>query len=183
MRRYAICFLALALAGCSSSPAPSSSSSGQSSPPEQTSVTVGGKKLVIDYSAPSVRGRQIFGPGGLVSQDPTYPAWRAGANAATRFHTDADLEIGSLQVPTGDYSLYVWVQDPESWQLIVNKEVGQWGLSYNASMDLGRVPMAMSKPPALIEKYKMTLSETGPSAGKLQLEWEQHVASVAITLK
>ena len=67
--------------------------------------------------------------------------------------------------------------------MIVNKEVGQWGLSYNASMDLGRVPMAMSKPPALIEKYKMTLSETGPNAAKLQLEWEQHVASAAITLR
>ena len=144
---------------------------------------IGGKKLVIDYSAPSVRGRQIFGPGGLVSQDPTYPAWRAGANAATRFHTDADLEIGSLQVPKGDYSLYVWVQDPESWQLIVNKEVGQWGLSYNASRGGGGVPMAMNKPPALIEKYKMTLSETGANAAKLQLEWEQHIASVAITLK
>jgi len=177
--RFAILMPVLAaLAGCSSP-----SSSGQPSPALQTSVTIGGKKLSIDYSAPSVRGRQIFGEGGLLSRDPTYPAWRAGANAATSFHTDADLEIGSLQVPKGDYTLYVWVQDPDNWQLIVNRQTGQWGLEYNASMDLGRVPLLMSKPPSLIETYKMTLSEAGPSQAKLQLEWEQHIASVGITVK
>src|SRR5689334_7387139 len=77
----------------------------QKSPPAETSVTVGGKKLSIKYSAPSVRGRQIFGPGGLISHDPTYPVWRAGANQATAFHTDANLDLGGLKVPAGDYTL------------------------------------------------------------------------------
>src|SRR3984885_3927964 len=153
------------------------------SPPAQASVTVAGKTIAIHYSAPSVRGRQIFGTGGLLSQDPTYPAWRAGANSATAFHTDADLDIGGLRVPKGDYTLYVWVADPENWQLIINKETGQWGLSYNAKMDLGRVKMTMSKPPATIETYKMMLSSTGPKAGKLELAWEKHIASVPIAVK
>jgi opacity protein-like surface antigen len=153
------------------------------SPPAQTSVTIGGKTIGIHYSAPSVRHRKIFGPGGLLSMDPTYPAWRAGANSATAFHTDATLDIGGLQVPKGDYTIYVWVADPDNWQLIINKETGQWGLNYSAKMDLGRVKMTMSKPPALIETYKMTLSGTGPKTGKLQLEWENHIASVPITLK
>jgi hypothetical protein len=152
------------------------------SPPAQTSVTIAGKTIRIDYSAPSVRHRKIFGPGGLLSQDPTYPAWRAGANSATAFHTDADLDIGGLQVPKGDYTVYVWVADPENWQLILNKETGQWGLNYNAKMDLGRVKMTMNKPPAPIETYKMTLSGTGPKTGRLQLEWENHIASVPIAL-
>ena len=153
------------------------------SPAEQTSVTLGGKTISIRYSAPSVRGRKIFGPGGLLSNDPTYPAWRAGANSATSLHTDADLDIGGLTVPKGDYTIYAWVADPDNWQLIISKETGQWGLSYNAKMDLGRVKMTMSKPPSLIELYKMTLSSTGPKTGKLQLEWEHHIASVPITLK
>src|SRR6202167_3597556 len=130
------------------------------SPPAQTSVTIGGKTIGIHYSAPSVRHRKIFGPGGLLSMDPTYPAWRAGANSATAFHTDAALDIGGLQVPKGDYTIYVWVADPDNWQLIVNKETGQWGLNYNAKMDLGRVKMTMGKPPSPIETYKMTLSGT-----------------------
>ena len=153
------------------------------SPAEQTSVTLGGKTLAIKYSAPSVRGRKIFGAGGLLSNDPTYPAWRAGANSATSFHTDADLDIGGLAVPKGDYTIYAWVADPDNWQLIINKETGQWGLSYDAKKDVGRVKMTMSKPPALIEMYKMTLSATGPKSAKLQLEWEHHIASVSISEK
>ena len=153
------------------------------SPPAQTSVAIGGKTLSIHYSAPSVRHRKIFGSGGILSQDPTYPAWRAGANSATTFHTDADLDIGGLQVPKGDYTIYAWVADPDNWQLIISKQTGQWGLEYNSKMDTGRVKMTMSKPPALIETYKMTLSSTGPKTGKLQLEWENHIASVPIAVK
>src|ERR1700733_1692988 len=153
------------------------------SPPAQTSAAIGGKTLTIHYSSPSVRGRKIFGPGGLLSNDPTYPAWRAGANSATSFHTDADLDIGGLTVPKGDYTIYAWVADPDNWQLIINKETGQWGLNYDAKKDVGRVKMTMSKPPALIEMYKMTLSATGPKSAKLQLEWERHIASVSISEK
>jgi hypothetical protein len=40
----------------------------------------------------------------------------------------------------------------------------------------------MSKPPAPIETYKMTLSSTG-AKGKLQLEWENTIASVPFAVK
>jgi hypothetical protein len=153
------------------------------SPDATTSVTIGGKTLSIKYSAPSVRGRQIFGSGGLISHDPNYPVWRAGANAATSFHTDADLTIGTVNVPKGDYTLYALVKDPDNWELIVNKENGQWGLSYDADQDLGRVKMTMSKPAVPVEVYKMTLSATGPKSGKLEMEWEKHIASVNFALK
>jgi hypothetical protein len=153
------------------------------SPPAQTVVTLGGKSIAIHYSAPSVRHRKIFGAGGLLSQDPTYPAWRAGANSATSFHTDGDLDIGGLNVPKGDYTIYVWVADPDNWQLILSRQTGQWGLEYNQKMDLGRVKMTMSKPPAPIEVYRMTLSGTGAKTGKLELAWENHIASVSITAK
>ncbi len=176
MKTLAICTVAVLLsAGHVSAQAPS--------PDATTSATIGGKALTIKYSAPSVRGRQIFGAGGLISNDPNYPVWRAGANSATAFHTDADLLIGNLSVPKGDYTIYALVEDPNNWQLIINKQTGQWGLTYDQKQDLGRVKMTMSKPPALIERYKMTLSSTGASTGKLQLEWEQHIASVAITVK
>ena len=53
------------------------------SPPASATVTIAGKTLSVRYSSPAVRGRKIFGDGGLLSRDPTYPAWRAGANSAT----------------------------------------------------------------------------------------------------
>ena len=71
------------------------------SPPATATGTINGKSIAVRYSAPSVRGRQIFGAGGLLSKDPTYPAWRAGANSATTFTTDADLMVGTVAVPKG----------------------------------------------------------------------------------
>jgi len=155
----------------------------QPSPKAETTATIAGKTLTIKYSAPSVRGRKIFGEGGLISHEKNFPVWRAGANSATAFQTDADLDIQGLHVPAGSYTLYVNLADPEQWELIVNKQTGQWGLTYKKEMDLGRVKMEMSKPAAPVETYKMTLSGTGGNTGKLQLEWEKHVASVTFTVK
>ena len=149
----------------------------QQSPPAETSVTIAGKAIRIQYAAPSMRGRKIFG--GL---EPYGRVWRAGANDATALHTDANLDIGGLSVPKGDYTLFVYL-DPNQWQLIVSKQTGEWGLDYNQSRDLGRVKMDMSKPPKPIETYKMTLSSVGANKGKLQLAWENTIAEVGITVK
>ncbi|MGH9393048.1 MAG: DUF2911 domain-containing protein, partial [Terriglobales bacterium] len=108
------------------------------SPARTAELTVAGQTPVtIKYSAPSVRGRQIFGPAGLLSKDPTYPVWRAGANAATALHTTRALTLGGLKLAPGDYTLYVLVSDPAHWQLVVNKQTGQWGLTYDPKQDLG----------------------------------------------
>jgi hypothetical protein len=82
--------------------------------------------------------------------------------------------IGNLHVPKGDYTLYVDI-GAQPWQLIVNKQLGQDGSSYDKSQDLGRVPMKVTKPGSPIETYKMTLTAT-----KLELAWENVVASVDI---
>ena len=151
----------------------------QQSPPQETSTKVGGKTISIKYSAPSVRGRKIFGDGGLISHDPHYPVWRAGANAATALHTETDLHIGSVHIPAGDYTLFVDVSNPDQWTLIVSKKTGEWGLAYDDKADLGRVKMEMSKPSAPVEQFKITLSSAGADSGKLQMEWENHIAAVS----
>jgi len=147
------------------------------SPPAETSVTIDGKTITSKYSAPSMRGRKIFG-----ELEPYGKVWRAGANAATTLKTDADLDIGGVQVPKGEYTLYVWL-DQNQWQLIVNKQTGQWGTNYDQTQDLGRVKMTMSKPAEPVETFKITLSQKGPKAGLLQLAWENTVATVPITVK
>jgi Protein of unknown function (DUF2911) len=155
------------------------------SPAASESKTIGGKTITINYNSPSVNGRagKLFGKDGRISQDPTYPVWRAGANPATKFHTDADLDIGGLPVPKGDYTLFVDLTDAAAWQLIINKQTGQWGLNYDKTQDLGRVKMTMSKTPALVENLKYTITDLGGNKGKLTLEWENVSASVPITVK
>lgn len=152
-----------------------------SSPAKETAVTIGGKTINISYSAPSVRGRTIFGDNGILKRDGTYPVWRAGADEATQIHTDADLNINGLAVPKGDYTLWVDL-DAGKWQLIVNKKQS-WGTDYDKSADVGRVAMTMSKPPAAVEQLRITLSSPGAGRGKLDMAWADMAASVNFTVK
>jgi hypothetical protein len=154
------------------------------SPAATESATIAGKAITVTYSSPGVKGRagHIFAKDGLIGHDPTYPVWRAGANAATKLHTDADITLGSLKVPQGDYALYVDVSDADNWVLVVNKQTGQWGTVHDAAQDLGRVNMTMTKPLALVENLKYTLTGLGGTTGKLTLEWENHSASVLIAV-
>jgi hypothetical protein len=148
------------------------------------SATVGGKKISIAYSSPAVNGRagKLFGKDGKISGDPTYPVWRAGANDATTLHTDADLDIGGLAVPKGDYTLYVNIANPAGWELVINKQTGQHGTDYDVKQDLGRVKMTMGKPAAMVEQLKYTISISG-NKGKLALAWENVDASVNLSVK
>jgi hypothetical protein len=150
------------------------------SPAAKDSIALGGKIISVTYSSPGVKGRDIFSKTGLLSKDGTYPVWRAGANNATVLHTDADLMIGSLHVPKGDYTLFVRVSDPDHWELIINKQVGQWGTIYNPAMDLGHVKMNMSKPKELVERLYYKLSPTGANKATMTLAWENHAGEVDI---
>jgi len=154
------------------------------SPAATESASLGGKAITITYASPGVKGRagHLFTKDGLISHDPNYPVWRAGANAATKLHTEADLNLGGLAVPAGDYTLFVDISDPDNWTLIVNKQVGQWGLKYDASQDLGRIKMTMEKPPALVENLKYVIKTSG-NAGTLSLLWENLCGTVPITAK
>ena len=107
-------------------PAAAPQAKAPASPPAEATVTIAGKTITIKYSAPSVRGRQIFGEGGLINKDRTWPVWRLGANAATALTTDGDLQIKGLAVPKGGYTLFAQVNE-EPWQLIVNKQDGPVG--------------------------------------------------------
>ncbi len=150
------------------------------SPPEKVTAQIGGKTITITYSSPRVKGREghIFTKDGLISHNPHYPIWRAGANGATTLETDGDIQIGNLAVPKGTYTLFVDISDPDQWVLIVNKKTGEWGLAYDAGADLGKVKMQMSKPPAMVENLAYTIE-----GGKITLSWENHVASVPVSAK
>jgi hypothetical protein len=152
------------------------------SPPAKATGTLGGHEISITYSAPGVKGREgkIFTKDGLISHNPHYPVWRAGANSATTLHTDADLMIGDLHVPKGDYTIFVDISDPDNWTLIVNKKLGEWGLAYDASQDLGKTKMTMSKPPSMVENLVYTIKDDGDGKGTITLAWEDHSASVPV---
>ena len=136
------------------------------SPPMSTSVTIDGKKLRVDYGAPSMRGRKIMGA--LV---PYGEVWCAGANDATTLVSEADLEIAGLKVPKGSYTLWT-VPGKTEWTLIVNKQTGQWHTEYNEDHDLGRVKISIKTLPAPVERFRIQLAAAGANKGTLSLIWE-----------
>lgn len=152
------------------------------SPPETATGTIGGHTITITYNSPGVKGREgkVFGSDGLIktAHGSQYPIWRAGANAATTLTTDTNLKIGNIDVPAGKYTLFVDISDPDNWVLIVNKKTGEWGLAYDASQDLGKTKMEMSKPPSMVENLKYTIDN-----GKITLAWENKEASVPIQVQ
>jgi hypothetical protein len=140
------------------------------SPHAETSATIGGKKVTIEYNAPSARGRKV--EGGLV---PYGKVWRLGADSATTLTTEGDIMIGNVRVPAGAHTLYVMASEG-GWKLIVNKQTGQWGTVYNEPQDLGRVDMKVAKTSAPVETMKITLEP----AGMLVVEWGDTRASVPV---
>jgi hypothetical protein len=151
------------------------------SPAKEAAVTINGKTINISYSAPSVRGRTVFGDKSFLKSDSTYPVWRTGADEATQFHTDADLDIGGKVIPKGDYTLWTDL-DAGHWQLIFNRKFS-WGTEYDKSQDAARVPMTMSKPPAPVEQFRIVLTSAGGNRGKLEMAWADMAASVNFTVK
>jgi hypothetical protein len=145
------------------------------SPSADTSISLRGHAITIEYNAPSARGRKV--EGGLIPSG----VWRLGADSATTLTTDADITIGDLHLPKGVYTLYL--QSGEGpWKLIVNKQTGQWGTEYNKDQDLGRTAMTLSKLPQPLETLKITLKSTGAATGVLEVAWGTTQAVVPIKL-
>jgi hypothetical protein len=147
------------------------------SPPAKAEATVAGKKITINYSAPSMRGRKIMG--GLV---PYGEVWRTGANAATSLVTEAPLTIGSLNVPQGSYTLFTLPGEKE-WTLIISKQTGQWGSDYDKAQDLGRVPLKVRKLDKPVETFAIAVVPGKGKDATLTLTWENTEASVPVSVK
>jgi hypothetical protein len=146
------------------------------SPTETVQATIDGANFTVVYSRPAKRGREIWG--GLV---PHSEVWRTGANAATEFTTDRDLEIGGAQVPAGSYTLFS-IFSPESAQLIINRQTGQWGTMYDEAQDLVRINLTPETLPESVERFTISIEPSGDE-GVLQLIWDRTRFSVPITVK
>lgn len=147
------------------------------SPPATARGTIGGKEIVIQYCAPSMRGRKIMG--GLV---PFNKVWRTGANAATTLITQADLRVAGLAVPRGTYTIYT-IPGERDWTLVVNRQTGQWGTQYDETQDLGRVRMNVRTLPSPVETFVISVEPVAANRGILRLTWETTEVSVPITVE
>lgn len=78
------------------------------------SQTIANTEITIVYNRPSARGRQLFGPGGVV---PYGREWCPGADQATRIELSRDILINGQRLPAGEYSIWA-IPNPEEWVII-----------------------------------------------------------------
>lgn len=127
---------------------------------------IGDASFMVDYGRPRARGRVLLG--GIIPLD---RVWRTGANAATQFATSTAITLGGLRLPKGTYTLWTLPRENGGAELIVNKQVGQWGTEYHQSSDLGRASLATQATAAPVEKFTISIAPTDAQHGTLVLEW------------
>ncbi len=137
------------------------------SPAATATTTLAGKSVLIKYNSPSARGRKVMG-----EVVPYGQVWRTGANPATTLVTATDLKIGTLDVPAGTYTIYSLPAAAGSpWQLIVNKQTGQWGTVYKQDMDLGRTPMMARPVSPQQEAMSISFENVHGRTAELHVRW------------
>ena len=175
----ALLFAVATLASAQMSMAPDKSK--RPSPPANAQCKFSdGKTITVDYSSPRAKGRKIFGTASEKALVPYGEIWRAGANEATTFVSDANLTVGGKAVPAGSYTIFT-IPKSDKWTLIINKKTGEWGIPYKYEADeLARVDMSVSKTAAPVENFTIAFDRAGGKC-TLRMEWENTRASVDIT--
>jgi hypothetical protein len=144
---------------------------GMLSPRDSTSATIGNAHVSVNYGRPYRRGRQV---GGYLI--PWNEVWRTGANAATVFKTDADLDVNGTTVPAGTYTMWT-VSTPTSSKLVLSRKLlddrGQplWGTMYDAKQDLARIDMNRSTLSQPVDQFVITVEPSG-SGGVIRMAWD-----------
>jgi hypothetical protein len=142
----------------------------KASPAAVATGKINGATISINYSSPSVKGRQIWGA--LV---PFNEVWRAGANEATTFETDKELTIEGSKLPAGKYSFFVIPKEKEC-VIIFNKVAKQWGAyKYNYKEDQLRVTVKQQIANSTAEKLIYTINKNA-----VVLSWEKWNIPISI---
>ena len=102
--------------------------------------------------------------------------WRLGANWATRLTLDFDVRLGDLDVPRGEYTLFLLPRENDA-ELIVSRETRQWGTDYDPSRDFGRTPIRHRAKAETAQSLVITLEPNLPQedgdvpSGTLRVTW------------
>ncbi|MHB1278238.1 MAG: DUF2911 domain-containing protein [Bacteroidia bacterium] len=135
------------------------------SPAASVSQTVGLTEVKIEYSAPGVKGREIFGA--LV---PYNELWRTGANASTKITFSKEVNMGGTAVPAGTYAIFT-IPGESEWTFILSKNAKQSGTgSYKKEEDAVRIQVKAGTC-APRERLNFQITDFDDNGGFIVMEW------------
>lgn len=156
------------------------------SPHETTGSVIDGNRITVVYGRPYSKDpktsevRKIWG--GLV---PYGKVWRTGADEATLLVLQKPIAFGETTIPAGAYTLWTLPNEDGTAKLIVNKQVGQWGVgrsSYDEKADLARVDLKKEATEAAVDQFTIAIAKSSAGGGLIKLSWENTQYSVAFTV-
>jgi hypothetical protein len=156
------------------------------SPAATVSQTIGISTVSVNYSRPSVNGREIWGalvPYGWNKQGfgtNNEAPWRAGANENTVITFSHDALIEGKKVPAGSYGLFFVINKDNTGEVILSKDNRSWGsFWYNPTHDALRAPIQLRTIP-LTERLTYEFDSLTKTSGELVLNWEKKQFPVKI---
>ena len=161
-------------------------STGGNSPHETTSAVIDGNRVTITYGRPLAKGRKIWGT--LVPYD---QIWRTGSDEATILITQQPIEMIGATIPAGAYTLWTLPKADGTAKLIVNKQIGQWGINprdpktvYDEKNDVVRVDLTKAATPSRVDQFTIgVVKNPAGTGGLIKLSWENIDYSAAFTVK
>jgi len=149
------------------------------SPEESSIFDDGNLKLEVIYNRPWKKDREIFGA--LVPYD---KVWRTGANEATTFSSNKEIQIKDKTLKAGKYSLWT-IPGAESWTIIFNAQTGQWGITAkgdanrNPDKDVLQVVVPAITQNNTFEQFTISFEKMGEEI-EMILMWDQTVVVIPI---
>jgi len=169
---------------------PAAAQQKRTSPHETVSAVIGGNRVMVVYGRPYTKDpssgevRKIWG--GLV---PYGKVWRTGADEATLLITQQPIELGGAAIPAGAYTLRTLPTADGKAKLIVNKQIGQWGISgdpkktYDEALDVARIDLKKDALPSPVDQFTIQVAGDPSGVGTLKMSWENTQYSTTITVK
>ncbi len=145
------------------------------SPSQKVEQAVGLATVSVDYSRPSMKGREIFG-----SLIPYGQLWRTGANASTKIKFTEDVTIEGNKIPAGEYSLYT-IPNKDEWTIIINKNTKLWGNDgYKQEEDQARFTAKTQKNPRKVESFTINFTNLKSDATDVELLWDDVIVPFTV---
>lgn len=145
--------------------------------PRATETIINGTSISIQYYAPGVRGRQIWG--GLIPYD---QVWSAGAHSATKVSFSTDVKLNQTTISAGDYAFFA-IPGQEEWTLLLNKNYQQHlADDYNDSLDLVRIKVKPTVLEDTVQRLTYLVKPNGEGTGTIHLYWEKLQLSMPFTV-
>jgi len=149
------------------------------SPAATAAQTIGISTITVNYSRPSVKGREIWGkqvPYGWNKQgfgNGLEAPWRAGANENTVLRLSHDATVEGHKVPAGSYGLFFVINKDNTGEVILSKDYRSWGsFFYNAAQDELRSKIQL-RPIPNTELLTYDFVNISRTSAELVLNWEK----------